>query len=249
MLGVITGAGLYSIGKVKEKKTVKTDYGIASVLKTKVHDEDVLFIPRHGEQHTIAPHKINYKANMRALYELGATAIFSVYAAGAISQYKPRDFVLLEDFIGLSTPITYFDDFSYGMNHTDFSQPFNSEFSALVEEVSAANKIKLQKGGVIATTIGPRVETKAEVKALAVMGANLVSMTSAYEITLAHELEIDFAAIAVVSNYACGVSKEITSKRKRAFSGKDVIAAVSPKKEDIEMIVNGLLEYVDDKEE
>lgn len=238
MLGIIGGSGFYYLGSEMDKVPVITPYGNVEVIKTKLHSkDDVLFIPRHGEAHAIPPHKVNYRANIYALNKLDASAVFATYASGIISDYKHGDLVMLEDFIGFDTPITFFDDFSGGMKHMDFTQPFDKNLKNAVLEVAGALKIKIKKGGIIATTPGPRFETKAEIRALHRLGANLVSMTHAYEATLLHELEIPYAAIAVATNYACGVSK-------KRLSTEEVIEQMDKTKTKFNLIINGLVDYV-----
>ena len=233
MLGIIGGSGFYKLGKTIDKIPVITPYGHVIVNRTKVHKEEILFIPRHGESHNIPPHKVNYRANLYALKKAGATVLFATYAAGIVADYKIDDLILIEDFIGFNAPITFFDDFSSGIKHTDFSQPFDSEWQNAVLEAAAAEKIKIKKGGIIATTHGPRFETKAEVQILKKVGANLVNMTSAYEITLAKELELPLAAIAIATNYAAGITK----KKQSAEEVFSVINKVKPK-------INSLLQEI-----
>ncbi len=222
MLGLIAGSGLYNIGKMKEK-SVPTPYGKARTYTIKLGGDDVLFIPRHGKTHSIPAHMVNYRANLWALEELGATALLTFYSAGIISKYKPGDLALLDDFIGLFTPASFYDSFEAGIRHVDMSKPFDKGLTDMVKEGAYANRIKLQKGGIISTTRGPRYETAAEVKVLKSMKSNLVNMTAAYEITLANELELPLASIAICTNYACGI------KSAKKISHEDVTAAVKKK--------------------
>ncbi len=238
MLAIIGGSGFYYLGKEVDKIPVITPYGNVEVIKAKLYSKDeVLFIPRHGEDHSIPPHKVNYRANIYALQKLGASAAFATYASGTITNYKPGDLVLLEDFLGFNTPITFFDDFSAGLKHFDFTEPFDKDLQNAVLEIANSLRIKIKKGGVVATTTGPRFETKAEIKALKKLGANLVNMTSAYEITLFHEMEIPFAAMAVATNYACGISK-------KRLSTEEVMEQMNNAKPKINLIINGLVDYV-----
>lgn len=229
MLGIIAGSGLYNIGKMKEK-SVPTPYGKATLYSLKLEDEDVLFIPRHMTDHSVPAHKVNYKANVWALEEEGATALLTFYSSGIISKYKPGDLVLLEDFIGLFTPTSFYDSFESGIRHADMSKPFDKGVCNLAKEGAYAGKIRLQKGGVIATTRGPRFETAAEIRVLRQMGANLVNMTAAYEITLANELELPLAGIAIGTNLACGV------RGTRAISHSEVTKAVRKKEAQVKTI-------------
>ncbi|MBD3210352.1 S-methyl-5'-thioadenosine phosphorylase [Candidatus Micrarchaeota archaeon] len=208
MLGVIGGTGFYRLGRKVDERDIVTKYGIANIKVVSVAGRKIAFIPRHGRNHTLAPHMINYRANIAALEKIGITGVLSFYTAGIISKYTPGDLVLVDDFIGLLTPATFYDDFKGGMKHVDFSEPFSKDMKKILNEVAAVNKIKLKKKGIIAGTRGPRFETKSEVKMLKKMGANLVNMTAGYEMALLGESEIDFASLVVASNYAAGVVKK-----------------------------------------
>lgn len=237
MLGVITGTGLYQLGKLKDVVKVDTPYGVVKVNKSKLHDEEFYHIARHGEGHTIPPHKINYRANVAALKKLDVDAVLSIFTAGVISDYKPGDFIVLEDFIGFNTPITFYDDFALGIRHTDFSQINTKNFVKEVNESAFANEIKIKKGGIIATTVGPRYETKAEVQALKKMGANLVNMTSAYEMTLVNEVEIEYCPIAIATNFACGIVN-------KPLRNSEVLKLIKDLKMSVEGLIHGVLDYV-----
>ncbi|MEK6982037.1 MAG: MTAP family purine nucleoside phosphorylase [Candidatus Micrarchaeota archaeon] len=241
MLGVITGTGLYQLGKLKDVVRVDTPYGAVKVNKAKLHDEEFYYIARHGEGHTIPPHKINYRANVAALKKLGVDGVISIFSAGIISGgYKPGDFVLLEDFIGFNAPITFYDDFALGIRHTDFSVVNTKNFVKAVDESAFANKIKLKKGGIIATTVGPRYETKAEVEAIKKMGANLVDMTSAYEMTLVNEIEIEYCPLAIAANYACGITN-------KPLRNSEVLKLLKDVKLPVEGLIHGVLDYVNEE--
>ena len=237
MLGIITGSGLCNMGKMKEK-SVPTPYGKAILYSLKLEGEDVLFISRHRIDHSIPAHKVNYKANIWALEEEGATALLAFYSSGIISRYKPGDLVLLEDFIGLYTPTSFYDSFEFGIRHADMSKPFDKSMCDLVKEGAYASRIKLQKGGIIATTHGPRFETAAEIRVLRQMGANLVNMTAAYEITLANELELPMAGIAIGTNNACGV------RGTRTISHEEVTKAVMKKEAQVKSIAGYVAGHV-----
>jgi 5'-methylthioadenosine phosphorylase len=231
MLGIIAGSGFYSLGSQMKSKIVETDYGEVEVFESVVSGETVVFIPRHGKDHCTPPHKVNYKANVSAFSKLGVEKVISVYSAGILADYEPGDIVFADDFIGLFTPATFFDDFSQGMRHVDFSNPFSSKMQEHLLESASVNKVKLKKGGVIVTTPGPRFETKAEVRFLKTTGANLVSMTSGYEMTLLGEAGFEFASIIVATNYGAGISnkpldhEEVISEMKNATEKVEKIIA------------------------
>lgn len=239
MLAIIGGSGFYFLKKNAKTKEIKTPYGNVEVQIVKFGKKEVAFIPRHGKNHSLPPHKINYRANIYALKELGATAVLGTYAAGLISKvYQPGDLILIEDFIGLFTPVTLYDDFSGGMKHIDFTEPYDKGLQIIVAARAKANKVKLKEKGVVATAPGPRFETKAEIKALRKMGANLVSMTHAYEATLIGELEIPFVAIAIGTNYACGITKE-------KLDQEDVLEVFEKSKEQVITLIDELIKEVE----
>ncbi|MCP4647484.1 MAG: MTAP family purine nucleoside phosphorylase [bacterium] len=221
MIGIIGGTGIYSLGQM-EMGRKKTPYGTISVYRGKIGKENIVFIPRHGEEHGTPPHKVEYKANIWAMKEAGVDEIIVFYATGIIGKYAPGDLILLEDFIGFNSPITYYDAFKGEMRHADMSEPYGKEISKKVAAAAKGAEIKLKKGGIVATTHGPRFETRAEVKALKGMGANLVNMTSAYEATLAGELGIPLCGIAVGTNYAAGIrgKKKLTHTEVLEHMGK-----------------------------
>jgi 5'-methylthioadenosine phosphorylase len=213
MLAVIGGTGFYRLGENLERKQVLTPHGIASVNVVSVEGKKMVFIPRHGSSHSIAPHRIDFKANISALEKLGVTRVLSFYSCGIISKYKPGELILIEDFIGLWTPATLYDDFTGGMKHVDFTEPFNKKMQKQLMKCATLTKTKLHKGGIIAGTTGPRFETKAEIRLLKAAGANLVNMTCGQEMALLGESQIDFVSIGIGSNFAAGVKKEPLSDK------------------------------------
>ena len=237
MLGIIGGSGIYSLKRNAKNIAVRTPYGNAAVRKARIFDKDVVFIQRHGTGHSIPPHKVNYRANIYALKKLGVNSVLGIYACGIISKYKPGDIIVPDDFLGFWTPATFFDDFKGGIKHVDFSEPYDKDLKDLLFAVSRTTGVKVRKGGVIATTVGPRFETKAEIRALKTIGADLVSMTHGYEAALIGELELPYVSLAVGTNYACGVSKE-------KLSAEEVIEHMQKAKGRIVMLVNGMIKEI-----
>ncbi len=237
MLGVIGGSGFYTLNGKRKESIIKTPYGEVDIEISEILGKRVVFIPRHKRRHSVPPHKVNYRANIYALKMLGITNIIGIYATGIISSYKPGDVILIKDFIGLWTPATFFDDFSDEMKHTDFSEPYHKELQNLANTIAKKKGIVLRKGGVIATTYGPRFETRAEITALKRLGANLVSMTHSYEATLIGELGIPYVAFAVGTNYACGV-------KKGKLTSKEVIEHMEKAKKKLCMLIDGFIEIL-----
>ncbi len=238
MLAIIGGSGFYQLGKKIEDIDVTTPYGITAFERVKLFKKEIVFLARHGKDHRYPPHMVNYRANIYALKKIGATAAFATHACGILSKYTPGDIVMLTDFIGLGTPITFYDDFSAGMRHTDFTEPYNKELQDTIFACARYNKIPIKKDGIVVTTTGPRYETKAEVRHLKKTGANLVSMTASYEATLMKEMEIPFAAIAICTNKATGLQK-------KQLNQEEILEVMSKTKLKISTLVNELSKEVE----
>jgi len=211
VLAIIGGSGLSKLGnmEVTRRKVAPTPYGEPSGALTfgRIGACDVVFLARHGSGHTIAPHEVNYRANLWALKDAGAGEVVSVASVGAIStSLAPGALVLPHQIIDYTwgRPATYFEGKGTPVNHIDFTEPYSR---ALREKLMAAAKAcgeAVADKGVYAATQGPRLETAAEIDRLGRDGADLVGMTGMPEAALAREISLEYAAIAVVANYAAG---------------------------------------------
>jgi 5'-methylthioadenosine phosphorylase len=211
MLAIIGGSGLSKLGnmEVTRRKVVRTPYGEPSGALTfgRIGARDVMFLARHGYGHTIAPHQVNYRANLWALKESGALEVVSVASVGSIRKdLWPGVLVLPHQIIDYTwgRPSTYFEGGGVAVNHIDFTEPYSSSVRAKV--LSAAERCgeRITEHGVYAATQGPRLETAAEVTRLERDGADVVGMTGMPEAALAREISLEYAAIAVVANFAAG---------------------------------------------
>ncbi|MEM3031091.1 MAG: MTAP family purine nucleoside phosphorylase [Candidatus Micrarchaeia archaeon] len=228
-IGIIGGSGLYGLVEGRPD-VVETPHGMTTVVRGRLNDNDVVFIPRHGLHHEHPPHKVNYKANIFELHRLGCQSVFSVCAAGVISRFKPGDLILARDFIAFHILETFFDSFREGMRHTDFTEPYSGELNRILVKAAKLERTPLKDGGVIFNTLGPRYETRAEIMAMARMGANLVNMTNAHEAVLAHELGLRFAGIAIGTNWACGLAK-------KPLSHEEVLAMMKEKENAVKRLL------------
>jgi 5'-methylthioadenosine phosphorylase len=166
-----------------------------------------MFLARHGYGHTIPPHEVNYRANLWALYEQGAKQVIAVGSVGGIREdLIPGKIVIPDQIIDYThgRPFTYFDGQERLVTHIDFTHPYDPALRKQI--LTAANRAKEEciDGGVYAAMQGPRLETAAEIDRLERDGAHMVGMTGMPEASLARELGLDYAAIAVVVNYAAG---------------------------------------------
>jgi 5'-deoxy-5'-methylthioadenosine phosphorylase len=211
MLAIIGGSGLSKLGnmEVVQRKVVRTPYGEPSgaLIFGRIADCEVVFLARHGYGHTIAPHQVNYRANLWALKDSGARSVVSVASVGGIRKdLGPGVLVLPHQVIDYTwgRPSTFFEGSGAPVNHIDFTEPYSSELRTQLLKAAAASKEKIVDKGVYAATQGPRLETAAEVTRLERDGADIVGMTGMPEAALAREISLEYAAIAVVANYAAG---------------------------------------------
>jgi 5'-methylthioadenosine phosphorylase len=213
MVGVIGGSGLYEMAGFRkaEDRLVKTPYGEPSGPYTigELSGIEVAFLPRHGPAHRIPPDRINYRANIWGFRELGVERIISVSASGGINrEYLPGEIVLLDQVIDMvqgMRPCTF-----YGKDevvHVDFTEPYCPELRQSVIEAGKKAGIGLRKTGTYICVNGPRLESRAEIRFFGMIGADVVGMTGMPETSLARELEICFAGLTVVTNYAAGISE------------------------------------------
>jgi 5'-methylthioadenosine phosphorylase len=211
MLAIIGGSGLTKLAslEVRRRKVARTPYGDPSGAITygRIEKSEVLFLARHGYGHTIAPHEVNYRANLWALKQAGASEIISVASVGGIrNDIWPGTIILPHQIIDYTwgRASTFFEGPGAPVNHIDFTQPYSREVRARLVAAAAAAGERIMDGGVYAATQGPRLETAAEINRLQRDGADIVGMTGMPEAALAREIGLEYAAIAVVANYAAG---------------------------------------------
>jgi 5'-deoxy-5'-methylthioadenosine phosphorylase len=217
-LAIIGGTGLTKIESldITNREIVHTPYGDPSgpISHGELHGKNILFLPRHGYGHTIPPHKINYRANIWALREAGASKVLAVAAVGGISKEMRAGAIVVPDQIidyTYSRITTYFEEGLQSVTHIDFTQPYSEPLRALVIQAANNAKIDIVENGTYAATQGPRLETAAEINRLERDGCHLVGMTGMPEAALARELELEYATCAVVANPAAGKGEgEIT---------------------------------------
>lgn len=218
-VGVIGGSGLYHMEGfvMKKRRTVRTPYGKPSgqYITGSIDGKEIIFLPRHGFDHSIPPHKINYRANIWGFWKLGVSHIISISAVGGIRKgLKPGDIVLLDQIIDMTrSRISTFYDGDDGVVHIDFTEPYCSEDRTILLKAARRAGVILKKRGTYVAVEGPRLETASEIKSFAVLGGDVVGMTGMPEAVLARELEVCYVGISVVANYAAGISKKkLTTK-------------------------------------
>ena len=211
MLAIIGGSGLSKLAnmEVTRRKVASTPYGEPSGALTFgcINNRDVVFLARHGYGHTIAPHEVNYRANLWALKEAGAEMVVSVASVGGIrDDIAPGMLIVPHQVIDYSwgRRATYFEGPGSPVNHIDFTEPYSRSLRNKILKAAADCGEAVIDRGVYAATQGPRLETAAEIDRLERDGADVVGMTGMPEAALAREISLEYATIAAVANYAAG---------------------------------------------
>jgi len=166
-----------------------------------------LYLPRHGDRHQIPPHRINYRANLWALRQLGADRVVALAAVGGISSdLGPGAFAVPDQIIDYSygRDHTLYEGDQSGVEHVDFSVPYCQPLREMILHACAATGVEARDGGVYGATQGPRLETAAEIARMERDGCHLVGMTGMPEAALARELGLCYATLAYVVNWAAG---------------------------------------------
>ncbi|GFN22375.1 S-methyl-5'-thioadenosine phosphorylase [Thermanaeromonas sp. C210] len=211
-IAIIGGSGVYDPGILTnlQEESVETPYGKVTVKVGTYRGEEICFMNRHGQKHSLPPHKVNYRANVWALKMLGVERVIATAAVGSTNpEFKPGEFVLVDDFLDFTKTrvYTFFEGGEMGVVHTDFTEPYCPELRRILAETAAEEGIKAHSGGVYACTEGPRFETPAEIRMIRQLGGDLVGMTNVPEVVLAHELGLCYSLIAMVTNMAAGIAE------------------------------------------
>ena len=207
-LAIIGGSGLYDVEDFKDREflDIKTPWGTPSdqILKTKLNKKEVFFLPRHGKGHFISPSKINFRANIDALKQLGVTDIVSVSAVGSLREdLPPGKFVIIDQFIDrtFARNKTFFDDEIVA--HVSMAHPTSVGLMNACEESIKKENISYQRGGTYVVMEGPQFSTLAESNLYRSWKADVIGMTNMPEAKLAREAEIRYASVSMVTDYDC----------------------------------------------
>ena len=214
-LAVIGGTGLYQLAALDDVKTVlrETPYGDPSgpARIGRFGGHRIAFLARHGEQHTLPPHRVNYRANLWLLKELGVTRVLSVNAVGGITErYAPCMIGVPDQIIDYTWGriSTFSEEAGSEVQHIDMTEPYTPSLRLALIDAAKTAQVAVIDGGCYGATQGPRLETKAEIARMRRDGCDLVGMTGMPEAGLARELGLDYACLALVANWAagCGIS-------------------------------------------
>ena len=211
-IAIIGGTGLTKLAELEIIKRVEVDtpFGKPSEPLTygKLFGREVIFLPRHGGNHTIPPHMINYRANIRALKDAGVEKIIAIAACGAMDEaFVPTSLAIPNQIIDYTwgRKHTFFEDGLEEVTHIDFSNPYDENLrQALIQSCQQAN-VQFSDFGTYAAAQGPRLETAAEIKRMERDGCTMVGMTGMPEASLARELGLAYSSVCMVVNPAAGL--------------------------------------------
>lgn len=205
-------------------EVVMTPYGEVAVDIQRLASQDIVFLARHGKNHSTPPHLVNYRANMWALKELGVKYAYATGAVGSCNEsYKPGEIVILKDFLDFTKirPVTFYDG-KEGVIHTSMADPYCQNLRSLLWQGAREEGIEVAGEAVYVCTEGPRFETAAEIKMFQRMGGDVVGMTNVPEVILAKELGMCYAAVGIITNWCTGIGAELELE--------DILAAVEKSK-------------------
>jgi 5'-methylthioadenosine phosphorylase len=208
-LGIIGGSGLYELERLTdvEKLETTTPFGAPSdaMIAGTIGRTRLLFLPRHGRGHRIAPHRINYRANVLALKMAGAEQILSVSAVGSMKEdIHPGDMIIVDQFIDRTRHRidTFFDDDGV-VAHVEFAKPIDAQLASSLAGAAKRAGATVHEGGVYLCMEGPQFSTRAESDLYRSWGASVIGMTNLPEARLAREAELPYATLAMATDYDC----------------------------------------------
>jgi 5'-methylthioinosine phosphorylase len=252
LTAIIGGSGFDALDGLDASYEVvqHTPFGEPSspALIGKLGSRECLFLPRHGKEHHLPPHKVNYRANLWLLKQLNATQVISINVVGGITDnMSPDTLVVPHQIIDYTSDRehTFYDGRSYPntgddfktLSHIDFSSPYSANLRQKILDFFSENALDVVPRGVYACTQGPRLETVAEIARLKKDGCDIVGMTAMPEAALAKEINIDYAAISVVVNWAAGVKGDVLSM-------VDIMNIVEKNAKEIKSFLPRLIDYI-----
>ena len=210
-LAVIGGTGLYRLAALEDEASFEGDtiYGSPSapVRVGTIAGRRVAFLARHGEAHSVPPHLVNYRANLRRLADLGAQRVLAINAVGGITErFGPRVVAVPDQIVDYTWGriSTICEEAGTPVLHVDFGDPYTQDLRLAVLRAARKSAVSIVDGGCYGATQGPRLESRAEIARLRRDGCDLVGMTGMPEAGLAREMGLDYACIALVANWAAG---------------------------------------------
>lgn len=248
-LGVIGGSGLYTMEGLSdiEEHAIETSFGRPSdaIVSGILDGVRLLFLPRHGRGHRLAPHEIDYRANILALKTLGAEQLVSFSAVGSMKDsIHPGDAVVVDQFIDRtrSRPSTFFEGVGL-VAHVEMADPVDAALSNALWRAAVAVGARAHRGGTYVCIEGPQFSTRAESNLYRSWGVDVIGMTNLPEARLAREAELPYASVALVTDYDCWHQSE------EAVNVSAVLALVQRNVQTAQKILRELLSHLPDPSE
>ena len=248
-IGLIAGSGVQDLyeGETLVEQTVATDYGEVPVRLLTLDDErELVFLARHGKGHSIPPHRINYRANIRAFVELGCCCVLATNAVGSMNgQLQPGDFAVCNQFLDFTKqrPLTFFDAEDGDVRHVNVTEPYCATLrETLREGCMAALGKTLHTTSTYVCAEGPRFETAAEIEMYRQLGGDVVGMTGVPEVVLAREAGLCYATVCVVSNWAAGIAND-------EVSHSEVEELMATRRSDLKCLLRETISLITDNED
>jgi 5'-methylthioadenosine phosphorylase len=212
-VGVFGGSGFYSFLDDVEEHTVATPFGDPSARVTigTLGALRVAFLPRHGQHHEFPPHRVNYRANVAAMRELGVRALLAPFAAGSLQPtIHPGDFVVVDQFVDRTSgrADTFYDTFEGGPTHVSLADPYDAYLRRELVTATTELGITVHDAGTVVVVQGPRFSTRAESAWYRSQGWDVINMTQYPEAALAREAGIPYGAVALITDYDTGLEGE-----------------------------------------
>lgn len=244
-IGVFGGSGFYQFAEDVEEIKVETPYGPPSdaIAIAAMHGKKIAFLPRHGRNHTIPPHKVNYCANLWAMKSIGVTKIIGPCAAGSLQKHiEPGTFVVCDQFVDRTKGRK--DTFYDGpiATHVSCAHPYCPELRKLAISSCEEAKVTVHKKGTVVVIQGPRFSTAAESKWYTQAGWEVINMTQYPEAYLAKELEMCYVNISLITDYDAGLEGEVGPV---TFS--EVIAVFNQNIENLKKVLDILILKIHEK--
>jgi 5'-methylthioadenosine phosphorylase len=251
-LGVIGGSGLYEIDGLEDlrEERVETPFGAPSdlVVRGRLGEVELLFLPRHGRGHRVAPSAVPYRANVAAMKLLGATHLVAVSAVGSMrEEIAPGDFVVVDQFIDLTKrrASTFFSidpladperEAGPPVAHVGLAEPVCRDLAGALAEAAISTGVEVHRGGTYVCIEGPQFSTRAESLLYRSWGVHVIGMTNATEAKLAREAELPFATLALATDYDCwhgdhedvSVEQVVTVMKRNVEKARATIRALAP---------------------
>lgn len=246
---MIGGTGIYALAALEGEQVFEgeTVFGAPSapVRVGRIAGRRVAFMARHGEGHSVPPHRVNYRANLRRLSDMGVRRVLAINAVGGITErFGPRVIAVPDQLIDYTWGRvgSICDEPGTPVLHVDFGDPYTESLRQAVLAAGRKTGVELVDGACYGATQGPRLETRAEIARMRRDGCDLVGMTGMPEAALAREMGLDYACLALVANWAAGCTASGVVDRVEEITLSEVLANVEAASSCLPRLVEALLE-------